>query len=122
MLKALDVIYVEIEAEKWVEAKEFYQEKLGLKIHIGGDEMGWIEYKVTTSHTTSIAISRLEKGLKVQSGTGGIPVFLVENIDSVISILKEKDVKFIGSIVEGFVRLIKFEDPCGNVLQLVECH
>lgn len=122
MLKALDVIYVEIEAEKWVEAKEFYQEKLALKTHLGGDEMGWIEYKVNSSHTTSIAISRLEEGLRIQSGTGGIPVFLVEDIEDAIAVLKENNVQFQGDLVEGFVRLIKFVDPCGNVLQLVECH
>jgi predicted enzyme related to lactoylglutathione lyase len=121
MLKELNVIYYVIDKNKWVEAKEFYEKVLGLTQSFGSDEIGWIEYKIDDTHTTALAISLAQVGQQVIHEGGGTAVFLVGNIHSAIAKLKKHSVKFLGDLYEDeMLKLAKFEDPCGNRLQIVQ--
>ena len=121
MFKELNVVYYCIETAKWSEAKRFYEEILGLKQSFGSDEIGWIEYKVDPAHTTALAISLLGEDQQVTQGGGGTAVFIVDDIEEVVNELRRQEVSFIGDIYsDEMLKLIKFEDPCGNQLQLVE--
>ncbi|MFX0200631.1 MAG: VOC family protein [Candidatus Hodarchaeota archaeon] len=72
------------------------------------------------AHTTALAISLVEDD-RVQPVGGGTVVFLVDSLENGKKELEEKQVEFIGEIyADEILKLIKFQDPAGNHLQLVE--
>jgi len=120
LLKKIDVVYYNVNKEKWVEAKKFYSEILSLKQTFGSDEIGWIEYRVKDDHTTALGISLVSDDQPISHG-GATVVFIVDNLTEVIDKLKNKGVEFIGDVYsDEMLKLIKFKDPSGNILQLVE--
>jgi len=120
LLKKIDVVFYRITEGKWKEAKKFYSETLGLIQTFGSDEMGWIEYRVKDDHTTALGITPVSDDQPINHG-GATVVFTVDNLKEAIEKLKIKGVEFIGDIYsDEMIKLIKFKDPSGNILQLVE--
>lgn len=106
----------------WYAVKDFaksvawYQEMLGLKVHLREDEMGWAELE-TAAERMLIGLSRADA---VGKGGGATVVLGVKDLDAVRARLEKQGVKFDGETVvyEGFVKLAIFLDPDGNPLQL----
>jgi predicted enzyme related to lactoylglutathione lyase len=75
-------------------ARNFYEQILGLKLSslLPAPNGKWVEYDLPGGGC--FAITDMVKEVRPASDSGGSIAFEVENLDSLIEDLKEKDVKF----------------------------
>lgn len=98
-------------------ARKFYEEILELKVSKISEEGKWIEYDLTGGGC--FAITNLVQGVQPSSDSGGSIAFEVENLDELMSQLKEKNVKVKLDIFSTPVcRLAVVVDSEGNAFTL----
>jgi predicted enzyme related to lactoylglutathione lyase len=81
-------------------AREFYENKLGLKIgsHGGRGGQWWIEYDLPGGGC--FALTNFT-GEQPSAGAGGTVAFEVEDLDALIADLKSKQVEFKSDVIHG---------------------
>jgi predicted enzyme related to lactoylglutathione lyase len=81
-------------------ARDFYENKLGLKIgpHGHRDGMWWIEYDLPGGGCFALTNFTEEKP---SASAGGTIAFEVEDLDVLVADLKAKNVEFKGDVVHG---------------------
>lgn len=95
------------------EAKEFYQDKLGLAIKFDFSERGMIAFSVGGNGPAII--------LRKADNAKPAILFLVENVPEAYAELKEKGMEFLGEPFEIMTGLsVEFADPFGNRFALTD--
>jgi predicted enzyme related to lactoylglutathione lyase len=113
----LGTVWYPITEFKWEEAKKFYSETLGFTQKYADENLGWIAYEAGIPGL-EFGISRVEKKIV---GDAGVVVLEVEDALKVAEELKSKGVECKKpQDIPGMVRLIRFFDPDGNLLQLAQ--
>ena len=98
-------------------ARKFYEETLGLKLSKVSAEGQWIEYDLPGGGC--FAITNLAEGVEPSSNSGGSIAFEVEDLDALLSQLKEKSVEVKMDIFSSPVcRMAVIVDSEGNALTL----
>lgn len=98
-------------------ARQFYEETLGLKLSKVSAEGQWIEYDLPGGGC--FAITNLAEGVEPSSNSGGSIAFEVEDLDALLSQLKEKNVEVKMDIFSSPVcRMAVIVDSEGNALTL----
>ncbi len=99
------------------QARKFYEETLGLKLSKVSAEGKWIEYDLPGGGC--FAITNLAEGVEPSSNSGGSIAFEVEDLDALLSQLKEKNVEVKMDIFSSPVcRMAVIVDSEGNALML----
>jgi len=107
--------WAEIRSENYDRLVRFYRETLGLPIVFEEEDKNYIQFQVGKSDTYLAILKTRRKDRNF------IPAIEVMDLDRAIEAFRAKGVKFVSEIDEGeHVRLIDFEDPDGNLLQLFE--
>lgn len=111
-----------ISASNIKKAKEFFEKKLGLKIHVADENYGWLELSGKDGGMLLGVGSSEEEYGPIKPGQNAIVTFTVDDIAHTKVDFEEKGVKFIGDIMEvpGQVKLALFVDEDGNKFQIVE--
>ncbi len=107
------------------ESIKFYTEILEFKLEQSfGPAMAILQKEDQTlwlAGPPSSAARAMPDGSKPQPGGWNRFVFEVENIESLVSSMKEKGVKFRNEIIQGpGGSQILCEDPSGNVIELIQ--
>lgn len=107
-------------------SKDFFKNTLGLNLNEYSEDFGWAELQGKEGGSL-IGLAQHNKDYSVPVGSNAIMTFTVDNIEKSISELKNKGIVFIGDIIEvpNGPKMISFNDPDGNLFQLVEemeCH
>ena len=98
-------------------AKDFYQKNFDLTPSKTSANGAWVEYDLPSGGC--FAITTLADGMKPSSTAGGCVAFEVENLDSLISKLKENGVQFKLDIFHSPVcRMAVVLDSEGNAITL----
>ena len=98
-------------------ARHFYENTLGLTVGKTYVDGVWVEYDLPSGGC--FAITTLADGMKPSSTAGGCVAFEVENLDSLISKLKENGVQFKLDIFHSPVcRMAVVLDSEGNAITL----
>lgn len=102
-------------------AIHFFTEVVGLKVLQRSDEWGWAELGGPDGGSElGIALASME--MHVKPGQNAIMTFDVADILKSKSEMSKKGAKLLGDIIEvpGHVKLQFFQDPDGNLFQLVQ--
>ena len=103
--------------ENLARARSFYEKTLNLQHGMISAEGRWIEYDLP--HGGCFCITDLVPELKPSASAGGCLAFEVENLDSLVSELKSKDVRFKTDIFHSPVcKMAVILDTEGNSLML----
>lgn len=98
-------------------ARKFYEETLGLKVSKLSAEGLWVEYDLPGGGC--FAITNLAQGVKPSANAGGSIAFEVEDLDTLMSELKEKGVEVKLDVFPSPVcRMAIIVDSEGNALTL----
>lgn len=102
-------------------AREFFVDKLGLKVNTDSAEYGWLELQGKDGGI-EFGVGTYAEGCPIQAGHNAVVTFTVDNIEETKKDLESKGVKFMGGIEEipGHVKMATFADEDGNVFQLAE--
>src|SRR3972149_6723111 len=107
--------WAEVRSENYDRLVRFYHETLRLPIVFEEEDKNYIQFQVGKSDTYLAILKTRRKDRNF------IPAIEVTDLDRAIEELRSKGVKFVSEVDEGeHVRLIDFEDPDGNRLQLFE--
>ena len=100
---------VELNSKDVESSKKFYNELLGLSVHVDQDglkvfDSGW---------------SGLDLNVSVHNPDSTTITFLVNNLDECVEVLKDKNCEK-SDIYETHLglRVVKLEDPDGNIIQI----
>ena len=99
-------------------ARRFYEETLGLKAGLAGNfgDNWWVEYDLPGGGC--IALTNFGE-LKPSATSGGTIALEVEDLDRLVSQLRERGVKFTSELVQGpNCRMMNCLDSEGNALIL----
>ncbi|KTD22178.1 Glyoxalase/bleomycin resistance protein/dioxygenase [Legionella lansingensis] len=98
-------------------ARQFYEKKLGLTVGSITANGRWVEYDLPDGGC--FTITDLAEGLKPSANAGGSIAFEVEDLDKLVSHLKEENVKFKLDIFSSPVcRMAVIIDSEGNAITL----
>ena len=112
-----------MEKLEWVEARTsnfeplvaFYRDVLNLPVVFAEDDKDFVQFQIGSSGTYLALLGTRRKGVNF------LPAIEVKGLDEVVADLREKQVRFVTEVKEyAHIRLIEFEDPDGNRLQLFE--
>ncbi|MCB0378421.1 MAG: VOC family protein [Bdellovibrionales bacterium] len=102
-------------------ARNFYEETLGLKVTQEYQDGRWIEFDLEGGGC--FAMSDMMPQFKPSANDGGTIAFEVDDLDSLVNTLKEKNVEFIMDTMESPVcRLASIKDSEGNGVILHQVH
>lgn len=102
-------------------ARNFYEKILGLALSKESAGGSWVEYDLPGGGC--FAITTLAEGVKPSANSGGSVAFEVEDLDSLVSQLKSKGVKFKLDIFPSPVcRMAVILDSEGNAVTLHQLH
>jgi predicted enzyme related to lactoylglutathione lyase len=102
-------------------SKDFFVDTLGLKVFEEQQEYGWLEVKGSDGgNILGIGKACEESGMK--KGVNAVVTFVADDYEAAKKELSAKGIKFFGEIAgcPGVPRMICFNDPDGNMFQLVE--
>ncbi len=102
-------------------ARKFYEDTLGLKVTQEYQDGRWVEFDL--AHGGCFAMSDMMPQFKPSASEGGTIALEVEDIDSVMTSLKEKGVEVLMDTFESPVcRMSLIKDSEGNSLILHQVH
>ncbi len=103
--------------ENLARAREFYEKTLGLKISKTSVEGAWVEYDLPGGGC--FALTTLAEGVKPSANAGGSIAFEVEDIDALITRLKNEGVEVkMDTFHSPVCRMAVILDSEGNMLML----
>ena len=96
---------------------KFYEDVVGLKL-ARRDDGNWALFEAGPVH---LALHGAIEGRPFQAG-GATAVFKVDDLDTARAALEERGATFAEHVgeVQGFARFASFQDPDGNVVQIIE--
>lgn len=99
-------------------SKDFFTNKLGLKINVNDEQHGWMEL---TGKEDGAVLGVCTPMGQDKPGQNAVMVFTVDDIVTTKKELEDKGVKFVSEIIDlPNVRLATFVDPDGNKFQLAQ--
>ena len=111
-----------ISTSDFKKAREFFEKKLGLHVHVADEKYGWLEL-VGRDGGMYLGVGAGEgPESPIKPGQNAVVTFTTDDLVATKADLERKGVKFIGDVVEvpGQVKLAMFMDEDGSKFHLVE--
>jgi len=104
------------------QAKKFYVDLLGFRVHEENKEYGWLEVENGGTVFGICQVGKCDESGKVKPGQNAILTFIVGDIEQARKEMEKSAVRFVDKIVEmpGVFRMTTFVDKDGNMGQLYQ--